>query len=97
MSQTREILAGFSGGARPDFASLRKSLAGATAEPSDGEKIVSANLGADRSSSENRGAGDPGGVPFSGGGALSLVAKPRTAPPYRLIDSLRPAVRMTDG
>ena len=67
MSQTREILAGFSGGARPDFASLRKSLAGATAEPSDGEKIVSANLGADRSSSENRGAGDPGGVPFSGG------------------------------
>ena len=67
MSQTRELIAGFSGVARPDFASLRESLAGAAAKPSDGEKIVPSNLGADLSSSESRLSAGSGGQPLSGG------------------------------
>ena len=67
MSQTRELIAGFSGVARPDFASLRESLAGAAAKPSDGEKIVPSNLEADLSSGESRLSAGSGGQPLSGG------------------------------
>ena len=71
MSQTREILAGFTGGARPDFASLRESLVGAAAEPSAGEKIVPSNLGAERSSGEIRLSDGSGGVPTRSGAGAS--------------------------
>ena len=71
MSQTRELIAGFSGGARPDFASLRESLAGAAANPSDGEKIVPSNLGADLFSSESRLSAGSGGVPTRSGAGAS--------------------------
>lgn len=71
MSQTRELIAGFSGGARPDFTSLRESLAGAAAGPSDGEEVVQSNLGSDLASSENRSSDDSGGVPTRSGAGAS--------------------------
>lgn len=71
MSQTRELIAGFSGGARPDFASLRESLAGAASQPPDGEKIVPSNLGAELSSSESRLSAGFGGAPTRSGAGAS--------------------------
>lgn len=67
LSQTRELIAEFAGAARPDFTSLRESLAGASAAPSDGEEIVPASPGEELLSGATRPAAGSGGPSFAGG------------------------------
>lgn len=70
LSQTRQLIAEFAGAARPDFTSLRESLAGATAGPADEEEILPANAGADRLSGAARPSAGSGGSAFAGGASM---------------------------